>query len=180
MNTVWRCAVSLLAAVLWIPPAPAEDDAVETAGDVLMAAIPLAALGATVLHEDGSEGTVQFALSMGVSEAATRGLKEITDKRRPNGDCCESFPSGHASRAFAGATFIQQRYGWKYAIPAYAGAAFVAWSRVEADKHFVEDVIAGAALGVTAGILFTEPYRGVTVAPYGDASSVGIRMRGVW
>ncbi|MBI1731830.1 MAG: phosphatase PAP2 family protein [Gammaproteobacteria bacterium] len=158
----------------------AADDAVETAGDVLMAAIPLAGLGATVVHEEGSEGTVQFFLTLGASELATQGLKEITDKRRPNGNCCESFPSGHSSRAFAGATFIQQRYGWKYALPAYVGAAFVAYSRVEADKHFVEDVIAGAAIGIASGIVFTSPYRGVAVMPYADASSVGVHLAACW
>ena len=35
---------------------------------------------------------------------------------------------------------------WQYGTPAYLAASVVGYSRVEADKHFVSDVIAGAAI----------------------------------
>ena len=57
-----------------------------------------------------------------------------------------------------GATFIQQRYGWKYALPAYAVGGYVAWGRVYPERHDVWDVLAGAAIGVGSGFLFTTPF----------------------
>lgn len=59
-----------------------------------------------------------------------------------------SSTSGHTSKAFTVAGFIHKSYGWKYSIPACIGAVFVGYSRVKADKHFVEDVVAGAAIGI--------------------------------
>ena len=52
------------------------------------------------------------------------------------------------------ATFIQQRYGWQYGLPAYVAASYVGYTRVASDQHYLEDVLAGAAIGALAvGIL---------------------------
>ena len=62
-----------------------------------------------------------------------------------------AFPSGHAATAFAAATVI----AWdsrRLAIPAYALAALVAWSRVYVGVHWPLDVIGGAALGTLVAI----------------------------
>ncbi|MBC8434015.1 MAG: phosphatase PAP2 family protein [Desulfobacterales bacterium] len=88
----------------------------------------------------------------------TYGLKKTVDKQQPNGDP-ESFPSGHTSLAFSGASFIQRRYGWKYGTPAYIVASFVGFSSVKSDNHYPEDVLAGAALGVACTYLFAKPYK---------------------
>ncbi|MGB3398652.1 MAG: phosphatase PAP2 family protein, partial [Candidatus Deferrimicrobiaceae bacterium] len=44
-------------------------------------------------------------------------------------------------------------------IPAYLAAAFVGYSRVEADEHWTKDVLAGAAIGIVSGFIFTSRYR---------------------
>jgi len=85
-----------------------------------------------------------------------------------------SFPSGHTSAAFQGASFIQLRYGWRAGLPAYAGATFVAFSRVYADKHFVSDVVAGAALGTLSSFLFTDRFDGVEVIPSAGGGRLGL------
>jgi len=153
---------------------------IETAGDILRAVIPLAGFGATLLHEDGNDGSVQFILSYAVTQGVTHGLKGAIDKRRPNGDCCDAFPSGHTSTAFMGAAFIQRRYGWAYGLPAYLGAGFVGYSRIEADKHDAADVLMGAAVGILGSFAFTTPYPGVTVTPQADGRIVGIRLSARW
>src|SRR4029079_2807721 len=53
--------------------------------------------------------------------------------------------------SFASATVLQQEFGWKVGIPAYAVASYVAASRVQMKRHYLSDVTFGAALGVIAG-----------------------------
>ena len=86
-------------------------------------------------------------------------LKHTVRRERPDGSDTNSFPSGHTSASFQGASFIHFRYGLKYAIIPYLGAAFVGYSRVQADKHYVSDVLAGAAIGAGFAWFFTKPYK---------------------
>jgi hypothetical protein len=85
-----------------------------------------------------------------VGAAWTIGLKAIVRRDRPEGTGY-SFPSGHTTTAFASATVLQRRLGWKVGIPAYAVATYVAASRVEMQRHYLSDVVFGAALGIVAG-----------------------------
>ena len=71
----------------------------------------------------------------------------------------ESFPSGHTALAFSGASFIAYRYEKKYAIPAYLLATFVGYSRVYAKKHYWDDVIVGAGIGVLSTLFYTQPLK---------------------
>ncbi len=122
----------------------AQASGVERAGDVLQVAIPTLAFAGTIAFRD-SEGTAQFLRSFLANIAATGALKGAIARERPDGSNDNSFPSGHTSAAFQGASFIHLRYGWARGLPAYAGATFVGFSRVYADKHYVSDVVAGAA-----------------------------------
>lgn len=150
-------------------------DTEETAGSVLAVLIPSIAYGTTFNLKD-KEGRIQFYQSFFTNIAVTWTLKQTVSKTRPNEEDDESFPSGHSSVAFQGAAFIHKRYGWKYAVPAYLGSAFVAWSRVESDNHYVVDVVSGAAIGIVSSMVFTRPYKGFVVTPvaYGGFYGVGI------
>ncbi len=116
-----------------------------------------------------------MALSLGL----TYGLKYSIDETRPNGDS-RSFPSAHASTSFSSAEFMRKRYGWDYGAPAYIAATFVSYSRVEADKHYTRDVIAGAAIGIASSYLFTKAYKGWNIQPDVDHSYYGIRLSRSW
>jgi membrane-associated phospholipid phosphatase len=60
----------------------------------------------------------------------------------------ESFPSGHATNAFAAATAIAAHSdGWLVPAIAYTLASGVAVSRVNDRAHFPSDVLAGALIG---------------------------------
>ena len=171
--------VLLIAVSLTVRPVYAADDEVEKAGDILMVMIPLAGLGATLFYEDGLQGTQQFIKALVSSEVITQGLKLVVDKDRPNGES-DSFPSGHASRTFMGAGFIHERYGFKYAVPAYLGAIYVGYSRVSTDNHYVEDVVAGAAIGLLSSFFFTTPYKKFVVTPVADAGFYGLKIYKEW
>lgn len=133
----------------------------EDTGDVLQLALPISAGIMTLIHKDYM-GTKKLAFSYGTTLALTYSLKHITKKKRPEGrNLYDSFPSGHASSAFSGASFVQRRYGWSYGIPAYILASLVAVSRTEAPDGFHDfwDVFAGAAIGIGSTYIFTKPYK---------------------
>ena len=148
---------------------------VETAGDVLQVALPVAALGSTYILND-KEGRVEFWKSYISSISLTYLLKYTIEKTRPNGDCCESFPSGHTTAAFSGAMFIQKKYGLKYGIPSLVLASFVGYSRVYADKHYWEDVMVGASIGIIGNILFTNKHNNRSMSFYKDSDNIHLTL----
>jgi membrane-associated phospholipid phosphatase len=151
---------------------------IETAGDVLVIALPAAAAGLTLGFRDG-QGALELGESAALALGVTYGLKWIIDEKRPNDDN-QSFPSAHASVSFTSAEFVRKRYGWDYGIPAYVVATFVAYSRVESKQHYVHDVIAGAAIGIGSSYLFTQPYKGWHIQPDVDHAYYGIRLSRSW
>lgn len=78
-------------------------------------------------------------------------IKVVVGRERPNGQDEKSFPSGHASNAFALAAVAERHYGWKLGVPAYLLAGVVGASRIQQDKHYLSDVVAGATLGYIVG-----------------------------
>lgn len=82
---------------------------------------------------------------------ATELLKQANGRERPDGSDDESFPSGHTSKAFMGATFIGRyvdaRFDSRLGYLAWLPAAAVGYGRIVHDKHWASDVFAGALLG---------------------------------
>lgn len=81
----------------------------------------------------------------------TNVFKYAVGRERPNGQDEKSFPSGHASNAFALAAVVERHYGWKAGVPAYALASLVGVSRLQRNKHYLSDVLGGATLGYIVG-----------------------------
>jgi membrane-associated phospholipid phosphatase len=86
-----------------------------------------------------------------VNFAYTEVIKLAVGRERPNGQDNQSFPSGHTSNAFTLAAVAQLHYGWKAGVPAYLLAGVMGASRINQDKHWFSDVVAGAALGYVVG-----------------------------
>ena len=137
----------------------------ETAGTGVAIALPLVAGGLTVWKDDW-QGSAQLAVSTILTVGTVYGLKHVVRECRPFAEPCshnssnwDSFPSDTSALAFAPAQFLWQRYGWRYGIPAYAAAAFVGYSRVDAKKHHWWDVATSAAISLGYNELFTTRYR---------------------
>ncbi|MBD64821.1 MAG: hypothetical protein CME62_06420 [Halobacteriovoraceae bacterium] len=80
----------------------------------------------------------------------TLGLKIAVSQERPNSpNKYESFPSGHASAAFAFATNVAMRHAWYWNFLSVPLAYFVTASRVASDDHYIHDSVFGAALGIS-------------------------------
>jgi PAP2 superfamily protein len=91
-----------------------------------------------------------------ITELLVEPIKFATQRTRPDGSNNQSFPSGHAAITFAGATVLERHLGWKKAALAYVIAAYVASSRMHDNRHYLSDVVFGAAVGTIAGRVVTE------------------------
>ena len=140
--------------------------------DVLIAA----ALGVPAVQGDW-KGDLQAGESLIAGGGAALLLKEIFPEERPDHSDRKSFPSGHSTEAFAAAATLQNRYGWKAGLPAFALASLVATARVEGRKHHWYDVAAGAAIGSGSGFLLTSrPSQAVRLTPWGDSKGGGVSL----
>ncbi|PNW27514.1 phosphatase PAP2 family protein [Formosa algae] len=137
------------------------ETAIQDVGDYAQHIPALTSLIMIAIKKD-KKGFWQFAKSYGTTLGLTYGLKYAINKPRPDGATDgHAFPSGHTAVAFSGASFLQRRYGWKYGIPAYALASYVAYSRLEGidDRHDGWDILGGIVVGVGSTYLFTTPYQ---------------------
>ena len=89
--------------------------------------------------------------SLAMSEILTQTLKYTTRRERPDRSGRNSFPSGHAADTFAFATALERHLGWRYFIPAYTFASYVAISRLPENRHWLSDTVFGATVGIIAG-----------------------------
>jgi membrane-associated phospholipid phosphatase len=128
------------------------------AGKVLGTGVVAVAVSAAVLGVGRFANGDRFrAAAYDMSQAVvvnalyTLVIKETVRRERPDKSDNLSFPSGHASNAFACAQVWVEQYGWKAAVPGYLAASFVAGSRLALKKHYLSDVVGGAALGIIVG-----------------------------
>lgn len=78
----------------------------------------------------------------------THSIKRIVKESRPDTGQRNSFPSGHTSTAFMGAELIREEYGNAWGAGAYVLSAGVAYLRLHNDRHWLNDVVAGAGFGI--------------------------------
>lgn len=147
--------------------------------------VPAVGAAAYSAYEHDNRGLWQLGGEMAATVAATQALKYAFKDgdwgTRPDGGS-KSFPSGHTSTACAGAAYLGERYGWQQAAPAYAVSAWVAYIRVNEDKHYVRDVVAGCALAYGLSKLVVKPWMPaqLSVLPVIAPDQIGLAFNARW
>jgi membrane-associated phospholipid phosphatase len=130
-----------------------------TAKPVAMA-IPFCILAVSLINEDQKAENMAYEMGTGLAIASlvSGGLKILVNRPRPyetqaniypnaieNGS---SFPSSNASFAFATATSLTLiTKKWYFAVPAYAWASSVGFSRIYLGQNYPSDILVGGLIG---------------------------------
>ncbi|MBB63932.1 MAG: phosphatase PAP2 family protein [Waddliaceae bacterium] len=125
-------------------------------GDCMQFIIPTTS-GVISLLKGDKEGVKQLIATGAIATVVVYSLKYSVNRERPDG-YPYSFPSGHSSGSFVGASYLHYRYGWKWGLPAYLASVAVGWSRVHADRHYWSDVVGAAVIANLTAFFFVEAY----------------------
>jgi hypothetical protein len=95
--------------------------------------------------------TLMLTMSSLIGNGIVSSVKNLSGVIRPDSSNSLSFPSGHTAQAFIAAEFMRQEYKhlspW-YGIAGYTVAAGTGFLRMYNNKHWFNDVIAGAGVGI--------------------------------
>lgn len=92
--------------------------------------------------------TMAAATAYGFMAILNNGMKYTIGEKRPDCNTHNSFPSGHTATAFTGAELVRIEYGDGYGTAAYCIAALTGGLRILNNRHWLQDVVAGAGIGI--------------------------------
>ncbi len=175
------CALLMLC--MCVPAQAVSTRTYDKVGTGVAIALPIIASGISLAHDDDWTGIAE----LGVSSAAALGtvmlLKQVVHERRPDGSDYKSFPSSTAVVAYSSADYLWRRYGWKYGVPAYAVAALVGFTRVQAKQHHWYDVLASSAIAFGFNYAIVTHYQNrrlYSVYAASDGDSIGLNFAMTW
>lgn len=158
----------------------AANDTWGRASDLLAAGLPALAAGYAYRGQD-VDGAAQLALTLGSTVVSTEILKNQFPMTRPDRSDDKSFPSGHTAVAFAAARYLDKRYaGQVNPYLVYGAAGLTALARVQADKHYWRDTVAGAALGYAWSEYFTEARMGARISLLPASHGMAVTWQRPW
>ncbi len=153
-----RRIVAAFATAVCLCATPAAASSLESIGTDVAIAMPVLAAGVAYGHDQDWNGIAELGVDTIGTVGVAYGLKHVIREERPDHSDFQSMPSDTAALAFAPAAFLWDRYGWEWGVPAYAAAAFVGYSRVDAKKHHWYDIAASAGLAWGFSRIFTREY----------------------
>ena len=120
--------------------------------DFLRNSLILAPFVTSFFVNDPKDAALKAGGTLLFNTLLVKGIKELTQRERPDGSDKLDFPSGHAATAMAAATLTCSMA--KKSCPiVYTTAVAVGALRVMANKHHATSVIFGWGIGHTNGVL---------------------------
>jgi membrane-associated phospholipid phosphatase len=103
----------------------------------------------------------RITASLITAAAASSAIKFMVGRKRPNDttdpyefapfSSNDAFPSGHTTMAFALAASVSDEiHAWPATVGLFGAASLTGWSRINDNKHWLSDVLGGAAVGITS------------------------------
>ena len=161
----------------------------DLAGQVVPNAIYL--IGQTLMGVSGDKLGYSRAIGMfkatAYASGVTTALKYTIREPRPGNSLQRnSFPSGHTTTAFAFGGYVYEEHGWIWGVPALMISSFVGASRINDNRHYLHDVLAGTTIGLAYGIGISkidkknkvndDQEKSFTIVPIFDHDAKGIAL----
>ncbi len=141
---------------------------ISNTAEPLCVAVPISMYALSLINNNQhlKKNAYQLVASLAVNAVATEGFKIIVNRDRPfvtypstvfpisTDEKNKSMPSGHTSFSFTTATSVYLMYSkWYVALPAFAWATSVGYSRMYLGLHYPSDVLMGAVVGSSSAII---------------------------
>ena len=141
---------------------------ISNTAEPLCVAVPISMYALSLINNNQhlKKNAYQLVASLAVNAVATEGFKIIVNRDRPfvtypstvfpisTDEKNKSMPSGHTSFSFTTATSVYLMYPkWYIALPAFAWATSVGYSRMYLGLHYPSDVLMGAVVGSSSAII---------------------------
>ena len=141
---------------------------ISNTAEPLCVAVPISMYALSLINNNQhlKKNAYQLVASLAVNAVATEGFKIIVNRDRPfvtypssvfpisTDEKNKSMPSGHTSFSFTTATSVYLMYPkWYIALPAFAWATSVGYSRMYLGLHYPSDVLMGAVVGSGSAML---------------------------
>jgi membrane-associated phospholipid phosphatase len=141
---------------------------ISNTAEPLCVAVPISMYALSLINNNQhlKKKAYQLVASLAVNAVATEGFKIIVNRDRPfvtypstvfpisTDEKNKSMPSGHTSFSFTTATSVYLMYPkWYVALPAFAWATSVGYSRMYLGLHYPSDVLMGAVVGSSSAII---------------------------
>lgn len=142
--------------------------AITNTAEPLSVAVPISMFALSLINNNQhlKKNAYQLAASLVVNAATNEGFKIIVNRDRPfvtypssvfpisTDEKNKSMPSGHTSFSFTTATSVYLMYPkWYIALPAFAWATSVGYSRMYLGLHYPSDVLMAAVVGSGSAML---------------------------
>jgi len=177
---------------------------------LLIASRMLYTAGRTILDDrhdpqPGFHQALGFYKALVYTQVTTQFAKNLVHRERPDKSDSKSFFSGHTSTTFAMSSYLQRElddaiFEWDAlrrapvlrnilragsAAALYGWAGYVGYSRMRDQRHYLTDVIVGAAIGSLIGHFVygqvnqagTTAFPGLGIAPGEDGPLLSLRMQ---
>ena len=109
--------------------------------------------------QDLSKAIISAYTITGLSTVFVKGIADTERPSREWNDGRFGFPSFHTSSSFSIAAVVDEYEGTAKALPVYALAGLIGWSRIDERDHDLSDVLFGAALGYVIGKSVAKQHR---------------------
>ena len=141
---------------------------ISNTAEPLSVVVPISMYALSLINNNQhlKKNAYQLGASLAVNAVATEGFKIIVNRDRPfvtypstvfpisTDEKNKSMPSGHTSFSFTTATSVYLMYPkWYVALPAFAWATSVGYSRMYLGLHYPSDVLMGAVVGSSSAII---------------------------
>ncbi len=138
------CAV--LACVLLLAPAAASaaatpDPSLRKAANVITIALPVTAIGVSLLHHEDWKGIEEFAVSAGLTVGTAYLLRQSIRDRRPDHSDFHGLTPPDLALADSSSEYLWSRYGWRYGLPAWIASGVVSYALTDAKKNHWYDTL---------------------------------------